>query len=78
MSCNHAPGTGPTISGPFVNWAQNVTESPKRFFQPSTLSELVAIVKEAEEKETSVRAIGSGWSFTMRPCGRGPWSTRST
>ena len=64
MACNRTPGAGPTIGGPFVNWAQNVTATPQSFFQPSTLDELVAIVSQAEANQLSVRAIGSGWSFT--------------
>lgn len=64
MSCNRTSGTGPTIFNSFANWAQNVSETPLSFYQPSTLDELVAIVKEAEREQRSVRAIGSGWSFT--------------
>ena len=64
MSCNRTFGTGPTIGNSFTNWAQNVSETPLRFYQPSTLDELVSIVREAEREQRSVRAIGSGWSFT--------------
>lgn len=64
MPCNRTPGTGPTIANSFTNWAQTVTASPQSFFQPGTLDELVAIVKQAEASAMSVRAIGSGWSFT--------------
>lgn len=64
MSCNRAPGTGPTIFNIFTNWARNVSATPRRLYQPSTLDELVSIVKEAEREQRSVRAIGSGWSFT--------------
>ena len=64
MSCNRAPGTGATIPGPFINWAENVTANPLQIYQPTTLDELVAIVKQAEASDLSVRAVGSGWSFT--------------
>ena len=64
MSCNRTFGTGPTTGNSFTNWAQNVSETPLRFYQPSTLDELVSIVREAEREQRSVRAIGSGWSFT--------------
>src|SRR5271167_4741861 len=64
MTCNRASGTGPVIPNNFTNWAQNVSASPQIFFQPSTVDELVAIVKQATANDVSVRAVGSGWSFT--------------
>lgn len=64
MPCNRAPGTGNVVPGLFINWAHNVTANPQRIFQPTTLDELVAIVKQAEANDLSVRAVGSGWSFT--------------
>jgi FAD/FMN-containing dehydrogenase len=64
MPCDRAPGTGDTVSGPFINWAENVTTNPQQIFQPTTLDELVAIVKQAEADNLSVHAVGSGWSFT--------------
>jgi FAD/FMN-containing dehydrogenase len=65
MTCTRAPGTGVQVPNrPFVNWAKNVTANPQRIYQPTTVAELVAIVKEAEANNVSVRAFGSGWSFT--------------
>lgn len=64
MACNRAAGTGNTVPGPFRNWAQNVTANPQRIYEPTSVDELVAIVKEAEANNASVRAVGSGWSFT--------------
>ena len=64
MPCNRAPGTGPTINNHFTNWAHNVNATPRTFFQPENLDELVAIVKQAAENNLTVRAVGSGWSFT--------------
>jgi hypothetical protein len=64
MPCNRVPGTGGTVAGPFVNWAEIVTASPQQIFQPSTLDQLVAIVQQAEAGNLTVHAVGSGWSFT--------------
>ena len=64
MPCNRVPGTGVTVPGPFVNWAEVVTATPQQIFQPSTLDELVAIVRQAEAANLTVHAVGSGWSFT--------------
>jgi FAD/FMN-containing dehydrogenase len=64
MTCTRAPGAGPTLINHFENWAQNVTAAPQIFFQPSSVDELVAIVKQATADNLSVRAVGSGWSFT--------------
>src|ERR1700739_4594562 len=64
MACNRAPGTGNTIPPNFTNWAGTVSETPQQFFQPETLDELVAIVKQAEAQGVHVKAVGSGWSFT--------------
>ena len=64
MLCNRAPGLGQTIGNSFTNWAHNVSANPQSIFQPSSVDELVAIVRQAEAEGRSVRAIGSGWSFT--------------
>jgi FAD/FMN-containing dehydrogenase len=64
MLCNRAAGLGPTINNSFTNWAQNVSANPQIYFQPNTIDELVAIVRQAEANHVSVRAVGSGWSFT--------------
>jgi hypothetical protein len=64
MQCNRAPGTGNAIPGPFTNWAENVTADPQQICQPTTLDQLVAIIKQAEAANLSVKAVGSGWSFT--------------
>ena len=64
MPCNRAPGTGNSSTGTFTNWARNVQENPQQIYQPTTLDQLVAIVKQAEAKSLHVHAVGSGWSFT--------------
>ena len=65
MPCNRTPGAGPYVTGAaFANWAHNVTLTPHRIYSPATVDELVGIVKDAEANGASVRAVGSGWSFT--------------
>jgi hypothetical protein len=64
MPCSRAPGSGPTIPNAFTNWAQDVSAAPQQFFQPNSVDELVAIVRQAEDNRLTVRAVGSGWSFT--------------
>jgi hypothetical protein len=61
MPCNRAPGAGKHGPGTFTNWAENVTVTPQQLFQPTTLDQLVAIVKQAEAEDLSVHAAGSGW-----------------
>jgi hypothetical protein len=64
MPCNRAPGTGKHGRGTFTNWAENVTVTPQQIFQPNTIDQVVAIVKQAEAENLRVHAAGSGWSFT--------------
>jgi len=65
MPCQHAPGTGsPSVGTQVPNWAQNVVAFPQYVYTPTSLDQLVAIVKEAEAQNAAVRAFGSGWSFT--------------
>jgi hypothetical protein len=49
-----------------VNWARNVEAKPQQIFRPTSVDELVAIVKQAEANNPplQVHAVGSGWSFT--------------
>ena len=64
MPCIRAPGTGgPTSETSFSNWAGDVQVSPTAIYEPSSIDELVAIVKAAEQQNVSVHAVGSGWSF---------------
>ncbi len=65
MGCNRTPGAGPYDTGLTLNnWTHNVSVTPQRLCHPSTVDELVSIVKEAEAAGASVRAVGSAWSFT--------------
>ena len=72
MACNRGSSTGSQeIPGTtFINWAQNVTVYPERYFHPASIDEVVAIVRAAEgdtivdPNGASVRVVGSGWSFT--------------
>jgi hypothetical protein len=46
------------------NEAKNQTAEPLRIYSPANLEEVVAIVKEAERLNMSVRAVGSGHSWS--------------
>jgi L-gulono-1,4-lactone dehydrogenase len=46
------------------NWAGNVTAAPARWHRPQTPGELAAAVKDAAAAGLTVRALGSGHSFT--------------
>jgi FAD binding domain/D-arabinono-1,4-lactone oxidase len=48
----------------WANWAGNISVQPLAIFHPSTVEEIVAIVKAAEAKGLHVRASGSHWSFS--------------
>ncbi|MBV8197970.1 MAG: FAD-binding protein [Candidatus Eremiobacteraeota bacterium] len=64
MPCVRAPGTGnPTPDPSLTNWSQEITITPTGIFQPTSIDELVAIVKQAESLGMSVHAVGSAWSF---------------
>lgn len=72
MPCNRAPGAGQPISDQtFTNWSQDITLRPTSIFQPTSVDELVALVKQAESENLSLHAVGSGWSFNdnMSPPG---------
>jgi FAD/FMN-containing dehydrogenase len=65
VPCNRTAGAGPCVSDhAFTNWAQNVTVTPQWICYPTSIDELVGIVKEAEGEGVSVRAADGGWSFT--------------
>jgi L-gulono-1,4-lactone dehydrogenase len=46
------------------NATRNVKVAPIRFFTPETLSDIKLIIKDAESKGFTVRAVGSGHSFS--------------
>ena len=46
------------------NWAGNQTASPARVARPSTVGEIVDVVRRAAAAGEKVRAVGSGHSFT--------------
>ncbi|MGW9431248.1 D-arabinono-1,4-lactone oxidase [Streptomyces decoyicus] len=56
-------GRGP-IAGPWRNWAGNVTARPARSVAPASTEELAAAVRAAAEDGLTVKAVGSGHSFT--------------
>ena len=47
----------------FENWSQGVVFTPQRTYRPSSIDDVVAIVREANRAGRRVRAVGSGWSF---------------
>ena len=46
------------------NWAGNVTARPVRDTAPASVSELQAVIRQAAAEGLSVKAVGSGHSFT--------------
>ncbi|MFC9234477.1 D-arabinono-1,4-lactone oxidase [Streptomyces decoyicus] len=56
-------GRGPT-AGPWRNWAGNVTARPARSVAPASTEELAAAVRAAARDGLTVKAAGSGHSFT--------------
>jgi hypothetical protein len=64
MICIRTTGTGnPLPDTSFSNWSGDVQITPTNIFEPTTVDEVVAIVKQAEERNLSVHPVGSGWSF---------------
>jgi hypothetical protein len=47
----------------FTNWSQNVDITPARTYRPTTVDDVVAIVREGQRTGRRVRAVGAGWSF---------------
>ena len=52
----------------WTNWGRNQTCAPARIARPSSEDELVALVKDAADKEQRVKAVGAGHSFTAIVC----------
>ncbi|MFG3282446.1 D-arabinono-1,4-lactone oxidase [Streptomyces sp. NPDC048111] len=46
------------------NWAGNVTARPAREVTPASAAELAAVVRRAAEQNLTVKAVGTGHSFT--------------
>ncbi|MEU7180585.1 MULTISPECIES: D-arabinono-1,4-lactone oxidase [Streptomyces] len=55
---------GPRPAGPWRNWAGNVTARPARTVAPATTEELAAAVRAAAADGLTVKAVGTGHSFT--------------
>ncbi|MFD1658664.1 D-arabinono-1,4-lactone oxidase [Streptomyces caeni] len=51
-------------SGTWRNWAGNVTARPAREVTPASVDELAAAVRKAAEDGLTVKAVGTGHSFT--------------
>ncbi|MFG2401872.1 D-arabinono-1,4-lactone oxidase [Streptomyces lydicus] len=58
------PGGRGSASAPWRNWAGNVTARPARTVAPASTEELVAAVRAAAEDGLTVKAAGTGHSFT--------------
>ncbi|MFI7103946.1 D-arabinono-1,4-lactone oxidase [Streptomyces sp. NPDC050161] len=62
---NAAGGSGGRGSGgPWRNWAGNVTTRPARTVTPSSTEELATAVRTAVDDGLTVKAVGTGHSFT--------------
>ncbi|MCQ4083010.1 FAD-binding protein [Streptomyces sp. RB6PN25] len=55
---------GTTGAEVWRNWAGNVTARPRRTVTPASVDELAAVVREAAEDGLTVKAVGTGHSFT--------------
>ncbi|MFJ5879042.1 D-arabinono-1,4-lactone oxidase [Streptomyces sp. NPDC093088] len=57
-------GSSRTASGPWRNWAGNVTSRPAREVSPASAEELAEAVRRAAEDGLRVKTVGTGHSFT--------------
>jgi FAD/FMN-containing dehydrogenase len=61
------PGTGSTgtktTSWLFENWARTQRVLVPVIYNPTSVTEIVAAVLEVEQRQESVKAIGSGWAY---------------
>ncbi|MGW3387237.1 D-arabinono-1,4-lactone oxidase [Streptomyces cinereoruber] len=57
-------GSSRTASGPWRNWAGNVTSQPVREVSPASAEELAEAVRRAAEDGLRVKTVGTGHSFT--------------
>lgn len=53
-----------TANGSWRNWAGNVTATPARWYRPAGIEQIAEAIKESSAAGLSVRAVGSGHSFT--------------
>lgn len=51
-------------TGPWRNWAGNVTSTPSGRANPTTVAEVVSVVTGAAERGSAVKCVGAGHSFT--------------
>src|ERR1700749_4658941 len=57
-------GGGGVADGTWRNWAGNVTATPARWERPASIDEIVRAVTTAGAEGLTIRAVGSGHSFT--------------
>lgn len=54
-----------TIQGKrWSNWAQTFESKPEKILYPSSIDEVVLLVKEASKQKKNIRVVGAGHSFT--------------
>lgn len=53
------------------NSTKTMKVNPQRYYQPSTLQDLIEMVQEGIDTDTPVRAVGSGHSFSTAPKAEG-------
>ena len=56
--------TSTTATDVWRNWAGTVTARPQRIVSPGSVEELAAVVRQAAEAGQTVKAVGTGHSFT--------------
>jgi FAD-linked oxidoreductase len=64
-------GAGTTAGKAWRNWAGNVSATPARTVAPASVDELAAEVRRAAADGLTVKAVGSGHSFTAAAATRG-------
>jgi FAD/FMN-containing dehydrogenase len=65
MTCQGTGSTGiKTANWLFENWAKTGRRVVPTVYSPANIEQLVAAVLDAEREGGSVKAIGSGWSYS--------------
>jgi len=53
---------------PWTNWVGSVSRTFERYFEPTSLADLVDVVARATEEREELQVIGSGWGFEDPSC----------
>lgn len=51
-------------AGRWTNWAGNQSAEPRQVVAPTSAEELAEVLRQAAERGRTVKAVGSGHSFT--------------